>query len=52
MELSNRVLSHHPSCRTKDADLAITLTRPRLLGLLRGAGTNGVPFDGDVNVPP
>jgi linear primary-alkylsulfatase len=29
------------------ADLAITLTRPQLLAMLGGAGTNGVQFGGD-----
>ncbi|TCO17201.1 alkyl sulfatase BDS1-like metallo-beta-lactamase superfamily hydrolase [Kribbella steppae] len=47
MELSNGVLTHHPTSRTKDADLVITLTKPQLLGMLGGAGTNGVQFDGD-----
>ena len=47
MELSNGVLTHHPTTRTKDADLVITLTKPELLGLLGGAGTNGIQFDGD-----
>jgi alkyl sulfatase BDS1-like metallo-beta-lactamase superfamily hydrolase len=47
MELSNGVLTHHPTSRTKDADLVITLTKPQLLALLGGAGTNGIQFDGD-----
>ena len=50
MELSNGVLSHHPTGRTNDADLVITLTKPQLLGMLGGAGTNGVQFDGDPKV--
>ena len=47
MELSNGVLIHHPTSRTKDADLTVTLTKPQLLGMLGGAGTNGIQFDGD-----
>ena len=50
MELSNGVLIHHPTSRTKDADLVITLTKPQLLGLLGGAGPNGIQFDGDPKV--
>jgi alkyl sulfatase BDS1-like metallo-beta-lactamase superfamily hydrolase len=50
MELSHVVLSHHPTSRTKDADLVITLTKPQLLGMLGGAGPNGVQFDGDPKV--
>ena len=30
-ELSNGVLTHHPTSRTNDADLVITLTKPQLL---------------------
>jgi alkyl sulfatase BDS1-like metallo-beta-lactamase superfamily hydrolase len=47
MELSNGVLIHHPTARTEPADLTVTLTRPQLLAMLGGAGTNGVQFDGD-----
>ncbi|MET8149624.1 alkyl/aryl-sulfatase [Actinoplanes sp. NPDC049668] len=50
MELSNGVLTHHPTSRTKDADLVVTLTRPQLLGLLGGAGADGIRFDGDPKV--
>jgi alkyl sulfatase BDS1-like metallo-beta-lactamase superfamily hydrolase len=50
MELSNGVLSHHPTTRTKDADLVITLTRPQLLGMLAGAGANGAQFTGDPKI--
>jgi alkyl sulfatase BDS1-like metallo-beta-lactamase superfamily hydrolase len=50
MELSNGVLSHHPTNRTKDADLVLTLTKSQLLGMLGGAGTNGVQLDGDPKV--
>jgi alkyl sulfatase BDS1-like metallo-beta-lactamase superfamily hydrolase len=50
MELSNGVLIHHPTRRTKDADLVITLTKPQLLGMLGGASTNGIQFDGDPKI--
>jgi alkyl sulfatase BDS1-like metallo-beta-lactamase superfamily hydrolase len=50
MELSNGVLIHHPTSRTKDADLVITLTKPQLLAMLGGAGTNGVQLDGDPKI--
>ena len=47
MELSNGVLSHHPTTRKQPADLVVTLTKPQLLGMLAGAGADGVQFDGD-----
>jgi linear primary-alkylsulfatase len=47
MELSNGALIHYPTTRTDPADLVITLTRPQLLAMLSGAGTDGVQFDGD-----
>ncbi|WP_433508501.1 alkyl sulfatase dimerization domain-containing protein [Pseudonocardia halophobica] len=47
MDLSNGVLTHHPTTRTAPADLVVTLTRAQLLGMLAGAGPNGVQFDGD-----
>jgi alkyl sulfatase BDS1-like metallo-beta-lactamase superfamily hydrolase len=47
MELSNGVLIHYPTHRTDPADLVVTLTRPQLLAMLGGAGTDGVQFDGD-----
>ncbi|MGB3437725.1 MAG: alkyl sulfatase dimerization domain-containing protein [Actinophytocola sp.] len=47
MELSNGVLTHHPTTRTQPADLVITLTKRQLLAMLAGAGTDGVQFDGD-----
>lgn len=50
MELSNGALVHHPTRRRDEADLTITLTRAELLGLLGGAGTDGVEFDGDRDV--
>ncbi|HEY5847144.1 MAG TPA: alkyl sulfatase dimerization domain-containing protein [Nakamurella sp.] len=50
MELSNGVLVHHPTTREQPADLAVTLTRPQLLELFAGKGTEGVEFDGDAGV--
>jgi alkyl sulfatase BDS1-like metallo-beta-lactamase superfamily hydrolase len=50
MELSNGALIHHPTTRTEPADLVVTLTRPQLLAMLGGAGTDGVQFDGDPKV--
>ena len=47
MDLSNGVLTHHPTTRKQPADLVVTLTRPQLLGMLAGAGADGVQFDGD-----
>ena len=47
MELSNGALIRYPTARTDPADLVITLTRPQLLAILGGAGTDGVQFDGD-----
>ena len=47
MELSNGVLTHHPTTRTQPVDLVVTLTKPQLLGMLAGAGVDGVQFDGD-----
>jgi alkyl sulfatase BDS1-like metallo-beta-lactamase superfamily hydrolase len=46
-ELSNGVLTHHPTTRKQPADLVVTLTRSQLLGMLAGAGAEGVQFDGD-----
>ena len=50
MELSNGVLVHHPTHRDDPADLTVTLTRPQLLALLSGTGTDDVRFDGDQTV--
>jgi len=50
MELSNGVLIHHPTSREDPADLVVTLTRPQLLAMLGGAGTDGVRFDGDPKI--
>jgi alkyl sulfatase BDS1-like metallo-beta-lactamase superfamily hydrolase len=47
MELSNGALIHYSTSRTEPADLVVTLTRPQLLAMLGGAGTDGVQFDGD-----
>jgi alkyl sulfatase BDS1-like metallo-beta-lactamase superfamily hydrolase len=50
MELSNGALIHYPTSRTDAADLVITLTRPQLLAMLGGTGTDGVRFDGDPKI--
>jgi alkyl sulfatase BDS1-like metallo-beta-lactamase superfamily hydrolase len=47
MDLSNGVLTHHPTTRTPPADLVVTLTKAQLLGMLAGAVPDGVQFDGD-----
>ncbi|WP_122818240.1 alkyl/aryl-sulfatase [Nocardioides pantholopis] len=47
MELSNGALVHYPTARTAPADLTVTLTHAQLLGLVAGAGTDGVQLDGD-----
>ena len=46
MEVSNGVLIHHPTLRTPDADLAVTLTRPQLAGLLASGSVDGIQFAG------
>jgi alkyl sulfatase BDS1-like metallo-beta-lactamase superfamily hydrolase len=50
MDLSNGALIHHPTTRTDPADLIVTLSRPQLLAMLGGAGTDGVQFDGDPKI--
>jgi alkyl sulfatase BDS1-like metallo-beta-lactamase superfamily hydrolase len=52
MELSNGALVHFPISRDRDADLTISLTRPQLLGLLGGAGHDGVAMAGDARLLP
>ena len=47
MELSNGVLIHYPTTREQPADLTIRLTKPQLLGIVGGAGMDGVDIDGD-----
>jgi alkyl sulfatase BDS1-like metallo-beta-lactamase superfamily hydrolase len=47
MELSNGVLIHHPTLRTPDVDLSLSLTQPQLLGLLASQSLDGVQFAGD-----
>ncbi len=49
MQLSNGVLIHHPFKGT-GADLTLTLTKTQLLGLLGGAGLDGIQTAGDPNV--
>jgi alkyl sulfatase BDS1-like metallo-beta-lactamase superfamily hydrolase len=50
MELSNGVLIHYPTKRSPDADLALTLTHPQLLGLLASGSSPGIGTDGDPGV--
>jgi alkyl sulfatase BDS1-like metallo-beta-lactamase superfamily hydrolase len=52
MELSNGALVHHPTRLDRAADLSISLTRQQLLGLLAGAGHDGVAMTGDTNLLP
>ena len=47
MELSNGVLIHHPTQRAQPADLDVSLTKGELLGLLGGAGIDGLELKGD-----
>jgi linear primary-alkylsulfatase len=47
MELSNGVLTHHPTTRTPPADVVVTLTKAQLLVMLADGGADGVQFDGD-----
>jgi alkyl sulfatase BDS1-like metallo-beta-lactamase superfamily hydrolase len=48
LELSNGALiqTENPT-RTADVDLTLTLTKPQLLGVMAGAGLEGVHHDGD-----
>ena len=46
MELSNGALIHYPTKREEPVDVVITLTRPQLVAMLAGAGTDGVQFVG------
>ncbi len=47
MELSNGVLIHHPTLRTPEVDLSLSLTQPQLLGLLAAQSLDGIQFAGD-----
>jgi linear primary-alkylsulfatase len=47
MSLSNGVLVHYPNPGPGDADLAFTLTKAQLLGMLAGGGLEGVEHQGD-----
>jgi alkyl sulfatase BDS1-like metallo-beta-lactamase superfamily hydrolase len=47
MELSNGVLVHFPTQKEEHADLVVNLTKPQLLGLLGGAGPDGLDLQGD-----
>ena len=48
MTLANGVLTHYPDPPSGDADLTFTLTKPRLLAMLAGGGTEGVEHVGDL----
>jgi alkyl sulfatase BDS1-like metallo-beta-lactamase superfamily hydrolase len=50
MELSNGVLIHRATDAPEDADLSITLTKPQLLRMLGGGGTDDVGLRGDEGV--
>jgi len=50
MSLSNGLLVHHRATRPAAADLSLTLTKPQLLGLLGGAGREGLTHEGDLGV--
>ena len=50
MELSNGVLIHHPTRHSPKADLTLTLTRPRLPGILASGSLDGVGAQGDPGV--
>jgi len=50
MELSNGVLIHHPTRRTPDADLTLSLTHRQLLGLLASGSLDGIATTGDPGV--
>ena len=47
MELSNGVLSHHPTKRAPKTDLTVTLARRQLLGLLATGSLDGIDASGD-----
>ena len=47
MELSNGVLVHFPTQKEEPADLIVSLTKRKLLGLLGGAGPDGLDLEGD-----
>jgi alkyl sulfatase BDS1-like metallo-beta-lactamase superfamily hydrolase len=47
MELSHGVLIHHPTKRTPQADLTVTLTHAQLLGLLATGSSDGIDTTGN-----
>ena len=47
MEVSNGVLIHHPTLRSPDVDLSLTLTQPQLLGLMASGSLDGIQHAGD-----
>jgi alkyl sulfatase BDS1-like metallo-beta-lactamase superfamily hydrolase len=50
MQLSNGVLVHHPTRRTTDADLLVTLTKDGLLQALATGAVDGLELKGDPEV--
>ncbi len=50
MELSNGALIHFPVAVHEEADLAVTVTKPQLIGLLLEGRTAGVEMSGDAGV--
>jgi alkyl sulfatase BDS1-like metallo-beta-lactamase superfamily hydrolase len=50
MELSNGVLIHYPTKHAHDAGLTLSLTHPRLLGLLASGSLQGIGATGDPGV--
>ena len=50
MELSNGVLIHHPTSRAPKADLTVTLTHTKLLGLMATGSLDGIDTVGDAAV--
>jgi len=50
MELSNGVLIHYPTTQQQAADLAVSLTKRQLLGLLVAGHSDGLDMSGDSGV--
>jgi alkyl sulfatase BDS1-like metallo-beta-lactamase superfamily hydrolase len=52
MELSNGALIHYPMTTERTADLAVTLTKMQLIGLLASGSLEGIDMSGDTSVLP
>jgi alkyl sulfatase BDS1-like metallo-beta-lactamase superfamily hydrolase len=50
MELSHGALIHYPTNTEHQADLAVTLTKMQLLGLLASGNPDGIDMDGDTSI--